>query len=153
MTVKTFLFSVPGVVGKARPRLSRFGNVYTPKKTSDYEDMVRILARSAINEQCGGSWDLHGAVEICITAAHEIPKSWTKKKKALALSQLIKPGKPDLDNVEKIILDGLNNIAYADDSQVFSIKARKCYSIKCDRETGRDVPGEPYVFVSVTATV
>lgn len=35
--------------------------------------------------------------------------------------------KPDVDNVAKIILDGLNKVAYNDDNQITDIKIRKIY--------------------------
>ena len=35
--------------------------------------------------------------------------------------------RPDLDNVVKAICDGLNGLAYVDDSQVSSIEARKIW--------------------------
>lgn len=42
---------------------------------------------------------------------------------------MIRPTKkPDLDNVIKIILDGLNGLAYGDDKQVVELKALKCYA-------------------------
>ena len=36
--------------------------------------------------------------------------------------------KPDIDNVEKIILDALNGIAYDDDKQVVEEASSKLYS-------------------------
>ncbi len=38
--------------------------------------------------------------------------------------------KPDSDNIAKIILDGLNGIAYIDDNQVTKLKVNKIYGIK-----------------------
>ena len=35
--------------------------------------------------------------------------------------------KPDLDNVAKLILDSLNNVAYKDDSQIVMLKVEKFY--------------------------
>ena len=37
--------------------------------------------------------------------------------------------KPDLDNVLKAVLDGLNGIAFVDDSQVVAITVRKKYTL------------------------
>ena len=34
---------------------------------------------------------------------------------------------PDVDNILKIVLDGLNGVAYADDSQVVEAACRKHY--------------------------
>lgn len=36
--------------------------------------------------------------------------------------------KPDLDNVAKIICDGLNKIAYEDDSQIIDLTVTKYYA-------------------------
>jgi Holliday junction resolvase RusA-like endonuclease len=33
--------------------------------------------------------------------------------------------KPDIDNIEKIVLDALNGVAYADDANVVSVRAIK----------------------------
>lgn len=35
--------------------------------------------------------------------------------------------KPDIDNIIKAVLDGLNGVAFKDDKQVTSIKATKFY--------------------------
>lgn len=35
--------------------------------------------------------------------------------------------KPDLDNIEKIVLDGLNGIAFKDDKQVIDSHTKKRY--------------------------
>jgi Holliday junction resolvase RusA-like endonuclease len=48
------------------------------------------------------------------------------------------PGKPDWDNVGKIISDALNEVAYKDDSQIYQCTVAKMYS---DR---------PRVFVQIT---
>lgn len=37
--------------------------------------------------------------------------------------------KPDIDNILKIVLDGLNGVAYADDKQVIEVRCRKFYSV------------------------
>ena len=39
----------------------------------------------------------------------------------------IMPTRPDIDNVIKIILDGMNEAAYLDDQQVHMISAEKRY--------------------------
>ena len=37
--------------------------------------------------------------------------------------------KPDLDNMVKAVGDAMNGIAYSDDSQIVSLKARKVYAL------------------------
>lgn len=38
------------------------------------------------------------------------------------------PGKPDIDNILKVVLDGLNGIAYEDDKQVTMTQCKKVYA-------------------------
>lgn len=58
-------------------------------------------------------------VTVVVQFCMQIPDSWTKSKKQMANTDKIKPiGKPDLDNMIKSVLDGLNGVAYADDSQI-----------------------------------
>lgn len=37
----------------------------------------------------------------------------------------ITPGKPDVDNIAKIVMDSLNKLAYLDDKQVSRLSIRK----------------------------
>ena len=47
------------------------------------------------------------------------------------LSGIIKPTKkPDIDNIAKIICDGLNGVAYKDDSQIIYLAVIKRYAEK-----------------------
>ena len=56
-------------------------------------------------------------------------KSWSTVKKGRALAQMIRPiVKPDLDNIAKAILDGMNGVAWEDDKQVVSLRMEKTYS-------------------------
>lgn len=117
-------FEVPGdPQGKARPRILRSGRAYTPKKTADYERDIR----NAFNE-AGGQITEH-AVKVSIVAYYRIPKSTTKKMRAMMESGDVLPmKKPDLDNVAKAVCDALNGIAYKDDAQVCKLSVRKYYS-------------------------
>ena len=121
-------FVVPGVpVGKGRPRFAKRGNfvsTYTPEKTASYENLVKVLAMQAMK----GTQPLPYPVRVVIDVAICPPASWSKKKRAQALNQLIQPtGKPDIDNVAKGILDAMNGVAYLDDKQVISLTIRKFY--------------------------
>ena len=119
-------FFVPGKVqGKARPRFSsRSGTVYTPGKTKSYERQIA----EAYEAQRGPCFK--GAVTIVIEAVFPIPKSWTRAKKADAIAGKLPPGKPDIDNILKVVLDGLNGIAYEDDKQVVLTQCKKFYTAK-----------------------
>lgn len=111
--------------GKARPRFNtRTKTAYTPSKTAEYEGEVAMAYRIA-----GGNKKLDGAVSIDVTAYFAIPKSTPKKKLFQFLQNIFRPiKKPDIDNILKIIMDGLNGIAYEDDKQVVSGRIRKFYS-------------------------
>lgn len=123
MSNYTHEFTIPGQPqGKQRPRYARTGAVYTPSETRAYEKKVH-----AAWWQSGGE-TLHGAVKLEIVAGYEIPKSAPKSAKAAMMDGTRVPAKkPDIDNVIKIIMDGLNGAAYDDDKQVVQVNASKKY--------------------------
>ena len=114
--------------GKGRPRASSRGGfvrMYTPATTLAYEAEIARIA-----EMARGDWPvLQTPMALRVTAYHGIPVSWSKRKKLDALAGHIVPGKPDLDNVAKAVLDALNGVIYADDKQVIRLVAEKEYSI------------------------
>lgn len=122
------IITIPGKpVGKARPRFRGAGFkviTYTPPATKKYEkEVARIYKQSA------GVLYAEIPLRVRILAKFPIPESWSKKNKEKALKCEIKPNKkPDLDNIAKIILDGLNGVAYTDDKQVTSLEIEKVYS-------------------------
>ncbi len=119
-------FTIHGkVVGKGRPHFVRkTGVAITPQATRSYESIVRDMAMREMGEST--PWD--GPVAAVIVARYEVPKSWPKKKKEMALKQLIAPAKPDVDNVVKIVLDSCNRVVYMDDTQVVTCVAIKRFS-------------------------
>lgn len=126
-----FSFIVPGPpVPKGRPRFTRQGGVYTPPETVKFErHIIHSFREKAMYEPY--KLDQEKAAELDITFAIEIPKSWSKTKKEAALNQSIRPTvKPDLDNLQKAILDGLNGFAWKDDKFITQITARKIYADK-----------------------
>lgn len=121
-------FVVPGApYGKGRPRASSRGGfvrMYTPAPTIAYEALIAAQATHA-----RGDWPvLDTPISLRVIAHHPIPASWSKKKQQLALSGDCIPGKPDLDNVAKAVLDALNGVIYLDDKQVVRLVAEKKYS-------------------------
>lgn len=115
-------FTVPSKPqGKGRPRFSR-GHTYTPKKTAEYEALIRRMY------QLAGGKMFKGAVHISILMLYPIPKNTPKAKAQQMLSGEILPTKkPDGDNVEKAVADALNGIAYEDDSFIVSASWEKRY--------------------------
>ena len=116
--------------GKQRVRVTRSGHAYTPNDTTTYEGIVR----SEYQTQLGNAKPFLGEVEVDICAYFEIPKSWSKKKQALAKERDLRPTKkPDCDNVAKMICDALNGLAYKDDAQVVSLRVYKYYTDELPR--------------------
>lgn len=120
-----FEFIIPGKAQpKQRPRISRKTNtVYTPYETLKYEKLVGL----SFLQNKGKRID-DGAVSIKIVYCMQPPKSCTKKVRSEILAGNIQPTKaPDLDNIAKSILDGLNKIAFKDDCQVVELIVQKRY--------------------------
>ena len=69
--------------------------------------------------------------KVLIRAQFQIPKSWTKAKKLQAEQREIFPGKPDIDNVAKIVLDAFNGVVFEDDAQVYELRVLKGYGDPC----------------------
>lgn len=103
-------------VGKARPRFGRRkdGGVatFTPRETKLYEQGVKTLAQVAMF----GKEMLQGPVKVTIKAYFQ-----HSKKTGWHISR------PDLDNIVKAILDGLNGVVFHDDAAVCQIVATKEY--------------------------
>lgn len=113
--------------GKARPRFSqKSGTVYTPTKTVRYERLIRkAFLDAGVNTIPSDCY-----VGITVDAYFQIPKSYTKGKRLACQHNINRPDKkPDIDNILKIVLDGLNGVAYADDKQVIEVRCRKFYSV------------------------
>lgn len=123
-------FTIPGQpVAKGRPIAGRsFGGhttLRTPVKTVAYEGLVA----HACSEAMKGSEPLSGPLALDLAIGVQIPASWSKKKQAAAVAGEVRPTKkPDLDNIVKSVCDGMNGVAYADDSQIVAMGVRKFYT-------------------------
>ena len=124
MTFQT-IFTVYGEpVAKGRPRFTRQGRAYTPKKTHDYESEVAMMAKAAM----GSQKPLETPVAVYVYVTFPIPQSYSKKRTEACLNGSERPNKrPDLDNIVKSITDGMNEVVYQDDSQITSLHATKVY--------------------------
>lgn len=122
-------FEIPGQpVAKGRARAYRRGNHiahYTPKKTANYESLVKLSAAQAMK----GKELIDGPVKLTVTLLFQIPASWSKVKQAAAAQDEIRPTvKPDCSNILKAIEDSLNGIVWQDDKQVVELTVSKYYS-------------------------
>lgn len=112
--------------GKDRPRFSR-GHVFTPKATTDYEKIVR----ETYYQSGGKPIPPQTPISISIIAYMPIPKADKKAIRAKKLDNKIPCfKKPDVDNVAKIIMDGLqgSNAPIDDDCEVIYVSAQKRWS-------------------------
>ena len=106
---------IPGVpVPQGRPRFGK-NSVYDPQKSRDYKAYVGLMA----SNQMHSTPPMKEAARLTVKVYRPMPKGFSKKKQAQALSGGIRPmTKPDLDNYIKGIKDALNGIVWGDDSQV-----------------------------------
>lgn len=110
-------------VGKQRPRATRAGRVFTPKQTVNAEAWVRLCCTEQVGAPC-----LQGALQVRVEVVLPIAPSWPARRRQEAARGALWPvGKPDADNVLKLVLDALNGIAWADDSQLVSVSVLKRY--------------------------
>ena len=114
-------------VPKGRPRFSKVGGFmrsYTPKKTSDYETEVRTQAQAVMTRE-----PLETPLAVYLYFRLPIPRSHTKKRQEACLNGSERPiKKPDIDNLAKSVLDGLNGVVWHDDSQIVSLHLTKVYA-------------------------
>ena len=119
-------FIIPGKPQpKQRPRVTSRGT-YTPQATVDYERLVGWQCRSVHKGK-----PLTQAVKMTVRMFFKLPKRTVKEKGDWHIQ------KPDTTNVVKAIEDGLNGIAYVDDSQI-------AYSIVTKQWSDQD-----YVYVEL----
>lgn len=114
-------------VPKGRPRFSKVGGFmrsYTPKKTSDYETQVRDAAVQVMTRE-----PLETPLAVYLYFRLPIPRSHSKKRQEACLNGSERPiKKPDIDNLAKSVLDGLNGVVWHDDSQIVSLHLTKVYA-------------------------
>ena len=119
--------TIPGAPKvKGRPRFARIGGfirAYTPKETHEAEAFIA----KCYKEQAPKKRPEYDWLEIECIFHIPIPENNSQKKKQdMEGAPCVK--RPDIDNYLKLILDGLNGVAWEDDNAIASIKAEKKYS-------------------------
>lgn len=116
MTVVTFtILGEP--VSKSRVRFTGYGSktrAYTPAKTKAAETAVALNFRAA-----GGQFEPDPEVTFAVKATFY---NGTRQRR-------------DVDNMLKLILDGLNGVAWVDDTQVMEVMGRKRFTNKAEART------------------
>jgi len=108
-------------IGKGRPRASGKGGhvrMYTPDKTRAWEKEFVEIAQEAV-----GEITLDEPLQVAIVAV------FPRVKRLKAGARVPHTVKPDVDNVTKIVLDGLQAAGIiADDKLVYSLKVECWYA-------------------------
>ncbi len=106
-----------------RARLRANGMHFTDAKTRAYKSLIAAHGRQSFADV-----PLTGPIEMRVSAVYAVPVSWSRRKREDALNDRVRPtGRPDVDNLAKGVMDALNGIAYADDSQIVRLTASKHY--------------------------
>jgi len=128
------------VRGQQRPRVGRWKNIYDPSQK--YKNKLwNTIIKKLINE-----YDVdfkvkrnvkflenpvYKDISIKIKYYHKIPKSFNDVKKILCLTNLMKVDRiPDIDNIEKLILDTMNKRLIKDDRFIWKLGTEKRWSLK-----------------------
>ena len=124
-------------IGKGRPRARivnprhgpQFISVYTPADTRAYEARLRDAALRAME----GQPPLEGPLAVTVWAYMPVQPSWSgKKQDAMAGGPAV--GRPDADNIHKLVLDAMNTSrklgpgVWRDDSQIVDGRTIKLYA-------------------------
>lgn len=114
-------------VAKGRPKFSNRGGfvrAYTPAKTRRAEN--NILAQALPHRP---DRPLQESAHVELGFFMPIPKSMRKCDLPEAIAErMVHTKKPDMDNLEKAVLDALNEVFWRDDSIVCSKWTQKVYS-------------------------
>ena len=124
------------VIGKQRPRVTMRGGhaqAYTPKKTR----MAEAEIAKEFIRRFGSKGGFSGPVAIDVVATRPLCKSNPKWMQGIQDA-----GKPDIDNVLKLVMDALEGVAYKNDAQVV-----RCSAAKRPRPA---YGARPYIYVRVT---
>jgi Holliday junction resolvase RusA-like endonuclease len=119
-------FTVPGRPrGKERARVAPGQQrPYTPAQTVRAEKELAELYLQAADERR----PLTGPVRLDIVAVFQIPRDFSGPLLDAANSGLVPcMNKPDRDNIEKLVCDALNGLAWADDAQIVAGETVKRY--------------------------
>lgn len=106
---------------KQRPRVNtRTKRAYTPEATRSFEKLIRDLAKL----QWGKSKPIEKPVRIDIEFRIKRPASVPLRKRKYPSVR------PDLDNLEKALIDAIQGVCFLDDSQIVRKYSEKVYALE-----------------------
>tara|TARA_R110000782_G_scaffold122834_4_gene214232 strand:+ start:2085 stop:2489 length:405 start_codon:yes stop_codon:yes gene_type:complete len=116
MKLSFFIHGRP--IPKQSARIGKHGG-YQPKRIQEYGEKVRMYCAKAVSE---GDWKVSER-PVMVTLLFCFP--WPGgTKKALIEDRLPRIKRPDVDNLSKACLDGMD-VLWVDDAQVSHLVARK----------------------------
>ena len=134
--------------GKERHKINKKTlAVYSPQSNREYEKAVGYICKASMAKN-GIFCASEKYVEVHIVAFFKIPAGTNKIKEQRMLSgELMPDKKPDIDNIAKAVMDGMNGIAYQDDKQVIKLIIEKRYGREAKvevavREYEKDLKGD-----------
>ena len=114
----------------ARMRIAaRTGAHFVPAPQRNAMAALRIEAANTML-QCGAEV-LDEPLQLELLAEMPIPASWSKRKRNAAILGIVRPtGRPDLDNVYKLMADAFNGVVFRDDALIVTMRCRKIYGLQ-----------------------
>lgn len=114
-------------IPKKRARtFNNHGKIVTWDSQDKLKEGYKWQIRSQYREE-----PLQCPVMVDVLFMMPIPKSTSKvKQRAMINGTFHHMSRPDVDNLQKFILDVLNEVVLKDDSQIIEIHAKKIYSTK-----------------------
>ena len=102
---------------QARPRTGKYGNFYSPEPKNGWKETIQAYL-------------LQQAGQIFTTGPVSLQIQFIFPKKSVPHGVMFEPHtqKPDIDNLEKVVLDALKGLVWKDDCQVFKVESEKCWA-------------------------
>ena len=138
--MQIYFFEIePIAYGRMMPvRCGRYTRMVEPQKQRDYQHYISLQTALQSDGKVAP-----GPLVSQIRFFLSVPHTWSRKKHQLAYDGKLRPtGKPDLDNYIKILLDGMNGHAWADDAQIVQYSDAGKWYVHSEQES-------PHVEVSV----
>jgi Holliday junction resolvase RusA-like endonuclease len=121
-------------VAQPRAKASSFGGhtrLYTPTKTASGKThpiaAFKATVQMAFRHAC--SLPPHDGA-VMVNMAFILPRPLKLLKKSSPAERIKHTVKPDIDNLQKAVMDALSGLLFVDDRQVYSVLAWKWYSSK-----------------------
>ncbi len=111
--------------GKQRPGFKKSGKAYTPTQTKDYEKEIAMAWRKKYGNKMACGY-LRLAVFAYFAPRGDNSDEVIEQKLKNSLPTM--KYHPDVDNILKAAADGLNKVAYKDDSQITTMYCTKRYA-------------------------